>query len=133
MELLGTDYLYITSANRSRHQTGAEDEPAHFTATGLLAEFGHERDFLVLEHENEAAARARYPGHAPMSTTILAFHKLGTRDHDGRPRLIVERHGSLPVELLQRVVDQFGFGLELGPKARQRLQLRVYGQPVQAA
>jgi hypothetical protein len=26
MQSLGVDYLYITSANRSRHQTGAEDE-----------------------------------------------------------------------------------------------------------
>src|SRR5215468_7350163 len=31
MERLGVEYLYITSANRSRHVTGAEDEPAHYT------------------------------------------------------------------------------------------------------
>ncbi|MBV9358584.1 MAG: hypothetical protein JO023_23990 [Chloroflexi bacterium] len=133
LELLGSQYLYITSANRSRHQTGAEDEPAHFTAAGLRAEFGHEPDFLVLEHDDEAAARARYPWHAPMSTTILAFHKLGGLDQQGRTRLIVERHGSLPIELLRPIVAEFGFGLELGPKARQRLQLRVYGQPAEVA
>ena len=78
MELLDAQFLYITSANRSRHQTGAEDEPAHFTAAGLVSEFGGEERFLVLEHDDEPAARARYPLHSPMSTTILAFHKLGT-------------------------------------------------------
>jgi hypothetical protein len=61
-----------------------------------------------------------------MSTTILAFHKLGTPDADGRPRLIVERHGSLPVAALRAFVADFGFGLELGPKAQQRLALRRY-------
>lgn len=124
--LLGVDLLYITSANRSRHQTGAEDEPAHFTAAGLYSEFGHEPRFVVLEHDDEFAARARYPLHSPMSTTILAFHKLGTPDPDGRPRLIVERHGSLPVAALRTFVAEFGFGLELGPKAQQRLALRHY-------
>jgi hypothetical protein len=126
MELLGVEFLYITSANRSRHQTGAEDEPAHFTAAGLLSEFGHEDRFLTLEHADEFAARARYPLHSPMSTTILAFHKLGTPDAMGRPRLIVERHGSLPVAALRAFVADFGFGLELGPKAQQRLALRRY-------
>jgi hypothetical protein len=29
------------------------------------------------------------------ATTILGFHKLGAPDEHGRPRLIVERHGSL--------------------------------------
>jgi hypothetical protein len=126
MDLLDVEFLYITSANRSRHQTGAEDEPAHFTAEGLLSEFGHESSFVVIEHENELVARAAYPVHAPMSTTILAFHKLGGEDEAGRRRLIVERHGSLPVSVVRAVVAEFGFGLELGPKARQRLALRSY-------
>jgi hypothetical protein len=126
MELLGVEYLYITSANRSRHQTGADDEPAHFTAAGLVAEFGRERRFVMLEHSDEQLARARYPLHSPMSTTILAFHKLGTPEPDGRPRLIVERHGSLPVPVLRALLNEFDFGLEIGPKAVHRLALRQY-------
>ena len=133
MDLLGVEFLYITSANRSRHQTGADDEPAHFTADGLVAEFGHEPNFVVLEHADEHAARASYPLHAPMSTTILAFHKLGSPDEDGRPRLIVERHGSLPVNTVRSVVAEFGFGLELGPKAVNRLALRTYDELAIAA
>jgi hypothetical protein len=40
--------------------------------------------------------------------------------------LIVERHGSLGLEHLRPIVAELGFGLELGPKARQRLGLRQY-------
>ena len=61
-----------------------------------------------------------------MSTTVVAFHKLGAPDEFGRPRLTVERHGSLGVEHLRPIAAAFGFGLELGPKARQRLALRRY-------
>jgi hypothetical protein len=61
-----------------------------------------------------------------MSTTILALHRLGTPDANGRPRLIVERHGSLPVAALAPIVAAYGFGLELGPKASHRLAQRVY-------
>jgi hypothetical protein len=120
------DILYITSANRSRHLTGAEDEPAHYKADGIRAEFGDNAGFLVLEHVDEAAARASYPLHAPMSTTILGFHKLGQLDGAGRPSLIVERHGSLPIEQVVPIVERHGFGMTLGPKAVRRLQLRRY-------
>jgi hypothetical protein len=126
MDLLGVEFLYITSANRSRHLTGADDEPAHFTAAGLRAEFGHQPRFVVLEHRDEAAARAAYPLYAPMSTTLLAFHKLGPADANGRPSLIVERHGSLPVDVLRPILAEFGFALELGPKASKRLAMRAY-------
>jgi hypothetical protein len=68
-----------------------------------------------------------------MSTTILAFHRLGTPDHKGRPRLIVERHGSMPVAVLAPIVAAYGFGLELGPKAKNRLALRVYDDLAVAA
>jgi hypothetical protein len=128
------EYLYITSANRSRHLTGAEDEPAHYTADGLISEFGDQPRFLLIRHPDEVAARARYPQYLPMSTTILAFHRLGTPDQFRRPRLIVERHGSLGIEYLRAIVAEFGFGLELGPKARQRLGLRQYtDQPLERA
>jgi hypothetical protein len=133
MDLLDVEFLYITSANRSRHLTGAEDEPAHFTAAGLESEFGREPKFMVVRHRDEAAARATYPMHAPMSTTILGFHRLGIPDASGRPCLIVERHGSMPLSAVAPVVAEFGFGLELGPKAVNRLALRVYDDLALAA
>ena len=38
----------------------------------------------------------------------------------------MERHGSLPVAVLRAFLDDFGFGLEIGPKAVHRLALRQY-------
>jgi len=122
----GDSMLYITSANRSRHLTGADDSPAHWTAAGLNAEFGDEPDFLVVEHPDEETARAAYPGYRPMSTTIIGFHRVITVRGDRRPHLILERHGSLHVDDVRGVLDALGFGLVLGPKARTRLLQRDY-------
>ncbi|MGH4026261.1 MAG: hypothetical protein ACRDRV_16935 [Pseudonocardiaceae bacterium] len=127
LDAIGADILYITSANRSRHRTGAEDEPAHWTAVGLCAEFGHEPGFRLLEHADEDAARRRYPGYAPMSTTILAFHKTAGITAEGRVRLLVERHGSLGIGELRPVLAGLGFELTLAPGAERRLRQRDYG------
>ena len=120
------ELLYITSANRSRHLTGADDSPAHWRADGLVAEFGHEDGFLLLGHPDEAAARARYPRYLPMSSTILGFHTVIRRPGDPRPHLILERHGSLAIADVRAVLAGLGFGLVIGPKADTRLQLRDY-------
>jgi hypothetical protein len=122
----GDDLLYITSANRSHHLTGADDSPAHWRADGLLAEFGDEEGFLLLAHPDEAAARARYPRYLPMSTTILGFHTVLRRPGDPRPHLILERHGSLAIADVRAVLAGLGFGVVIGPKAETRLQLRDY-------
>jgi hypothetical protein len=122
----GGDLLYITSANRSRHLTGADDSPAHWKADGLRAEFGSEPGFVVVEHADEAEARAAYPQYLPMSTTILGLHRVVQVPGDPRPHLVLERHGSLGVGAVQGVVAEFGFGLVLGPRARTRLLLRDY-------
>jgi hypothetical protein len=122
----GDAFLYITSANRSRHQTGAGDEPAHYLADALEREFATEPGLVVLRHRDESTARGRYPLHAPMSTTVLAFHKLGRPDAQGRPSLIVERHGSLHVDDLAAILARHGFGIQLGPAAVKRLSQRDY-------
>jgi len=122
----GDDFLYITSANRSRHQTGADDSPAHYLAAGLRAEFGDQPGFVVLDHPEEMVARARYPRHLPMSTTILGLHTVLSRPDDPRPHLVLDRHGSLPASVVREVLAEFGFGLVLGPKAQTRLLLRDY-------
>lgn len=122
----GDDLLSITSANRSRHRTGADDSPAHWQAAGLLAEFGAEDGFTVLAHPDEAAARARYLRHLPMSTTILSFSAVIRRSGDPRPHLVLERHGSMPVCDVRAVLAGLGFGLILGPRAETRLQRHDY-------
>jgi hypothetical protein len=117
------DLLSITSPNRSRHLTGADDSPALWRAAGLRAEFGEQ--LLTLEHADEATARRRYPGYLPMSTTILGFHRL-TMGLDGRPALRLERHGSMPISLVRDQLGRLGFGLTIAPGARTRLLLREY-------
>ena len=124
----GDVLLYITSANRSRHLTGADDSPAHWRADGLVAEFGAEDGFCLVAHPDEAAARARYPRHLPMSTTILGLHALIRRPGDPRPHLVLERHGSMSVADVRAVLAGLGFGLVIGPRAENRLQLRDYSR-----
>jgi tRNA A37 threonylcarbamoyladenosine synthetase subunit TsaC/SUA5/YrdC len=123
---IGSDFLFVTSANRSRHLSGAAEEPAHYRADALLAEFGSGTPLPLLRHRDEERARGRYPSHAPMSTTLLAFHRTAGHDGEGRVRLVVERHGSLPVEDVERVVRPLGFSLVLGPAADARLPQRHY-------
>lgn len=123
VEAADSDLLSITSANRSRHLTGADDSPAHWRAAGLREEFGEQ--LVMLEHPDEHAARDHYPGYLPMSTTILGFHRV-TMGLDGRPNLRLERHGSMHVEKVRAVLDGLGFGLTTGPGARARLPFRTY-------
>ena len=124
----GDQLLYITSANRSKHQTGAEDSPAHWRADGLRAEFGDDPRFLIVEHHDETAARAAYPRHLPMSTTVLGLHRVLRVPGDPWPHLVLERHGSLAAELVRRVLAEFGYGLVLGPRAGTRLLPRDYSE-----
>ena len=49
---------------------------------------------MFIGHRAEAKVRASYPRHLPMSTSIVAFHKLGI-DEAGEPAIVLERHGSL--------------------------------------
>jgi hypothetical protein len=121
---LGTDVLYITSCNRSRHLTGALEEPAHWKAPGIVADFAHVENFVVLEHRDEAAARARYPLYAPTSVTLLSFHAPSLVD--GRPVLTVDRHGSLHIDDVRRVAGPLGFDVVLGASAARRLAVREY-------
>jgi hypothetical protein len=128
LEATGGRILHVTSASRSSHASGVE-EPAHYRAEALAAEFAAELagpGFLLLRHRDEAHARARYPLHAPMSTTVLAFHKLGRPEPDGRPTLVVERHGSLHLDDLAVIVGRWGLGLDPAPLARRRLAERSY-------
>jgi len=126
LQACGTDFLYVTSANRSRHATGADDSPAHWRADGLAAEFGDRPGFTLLEHRDEEVARRRYPRHQPMSTSVLSFHQVCFVPGDRRPHLTLERHGSLPLADVRAVLAELGFGLVLGRKAGRRLALRDY-------
>jgi len=122
-EAAGDVPLAISSANRSRHVTGGVDAPVHWRIDGLRAELGH-AGLVFLEHADDAAARARFPLHTTVSTTILGLHR-AERSH-GRVHLVLERHGSLHVDEVVRVLHGLGLELVVGERARTRLAPRVY-------
>ncbi|KRD43560.1 hypothetical protein ASE38_04855 [Cellulomonas sp. Root930] len=115
--------LVISSANRSRHVTGGHDAPVHWRADALRAELGDE-GLVYLEHADEDAARARFPRHTPVSTTILGLHR--TERAHGRVHLVLERHGSLHADDVADVLRGLGLGLTIGDRAARRLEPRVY-------
>ena len=124
-EILGLvedEFLFITSANVSSGVTGRV-EPAHYDLQGIQEDFGHQDGIVLIGHRAEARVRATYPRHLPMSTSIVAFHKLGV-DEAGEPAIVLERHGSLDVEPIREIVARHGFGLVLEAGARERLPMR---------
>jgi hypothetical protein len=127
LELTGLDYLFGTSANRSHRVTGTGDEPPHYLAAALSDEFDSVPGFTLLRHADDVATARLYPLHRRMSTTVLSFHRLAPSDAtDGRPRLIVERHGSLSVDVLRMIGHSFDLDFALGPRATSRLGERSY-------
>jgi hypothetical protein len=116
------EFLFVTSANVSSGITG-HVEPAHYDMRGIQADFGKTDGVVLIAHRDEASVRASYPEFLPMSTSIIAFHKLA-RDEGGAPALVLERHGSLGIEIVRAVVARHGFGLVLDEKAKERLPLR---------
>lgn len=124
LRVCGSDHLHITSANRSRHVTGAAEEPAHYRASALKAEFGGDPRLVLLEHADEGAALEAYPLHAPMSVTVLAFRR-NRAAPAGRRALTVERHGSLPISVLREVLDTHEIDLSV-PAGLRRLRQHVY-------
>ncbi|MBO9556277.1 hypothetical protein [Cellulomonas sp.] len=123
-DAVGDGLLVISSANRSRHVTGNADAPVHWRADALRAELAGADDLVLLEHRDEAAARARFPRHTTVSTTILGLHR-AERVH-GRTHLVLERHGSLAAGDVARVLAALGVGLTIGPRAAVRLAPRSY-------
>jgi len=124
LDEIGEDYLFITSANVSKGLTG-KIEAAHYDLVGMQEDFGDREGILLIGHADEAAVRASYPEHLPMSTSIVAFHKLAS--NGSRPTLVLERHGSLAEEAVRAVAGRHGFGIALGERAHERLPLRDAG------
>jgi hypothetical protein len=122
LALIERDYLFITSANVSSGVTG-RIEPAHYDLRGIQADFGAHDGVVLIGHRDEAVIRASYPAHLPMSTSILAVHKLG-RDEAGRPSLVLERHGSLGLRHVRAIADRHGLGVVVEPGAVERLPMR---------
>jgi tRNA A37 threonylcarbamoyladenosine synthetase subunit TsaC/SUA5/YrdC len=115
------DYLFITSANVSKGVTG-RIEAAHYDLAGMQEDFGDREGIVLIGHADEVAVRASYPDHLPMSTSIVAFHKLAS--NGARPTLLLERHGSLADEHVHAVAERHGFGIARGERAHERLPLR---------
>jgi hypothetical protein len=126
-------WLFITSANRSSRTTG-KTEPAHYELRTIRRDFGGEAGVVLIGHRDEEAVRAQYPRYRPMSTSIVAFHRLA-RDESGGPALVLERHGSLDLDDARELVEHHGLTLVAGAGAAERLPERVRtaigGVPVQ--
>ena len=125
MGMVGREYLFATSANVSSGVTGRV-EPAHYDMAGIQDDFGREEGVVLIGHpaSEEEAVRASYPQHLPMSVSILAFHKVVVGD-DGRPSLVLERHGSMEAGDVAAVLDEHGLGMVVGEGAQERLPMRV--------
>lgn len=124
-KVMNKNYLFITSANLSHRHTGAKEEPAHYKIHGIQKDFGEKPGYFMVAHEDEDSVQRVYPNHAPMSTTIIAFHNAHL-DEQGKPTLVMERHGSLHYDLASQVVEKYGFKLIKGSNAQQRLPQREY-------
>ena len=130
LDLTGEDLLFITSANSSRHRS-QHIEPAHYEIEAVRREFGHRRDIVMIGHDDEITNRAFYPRHLPGSTSILSFHR--DMRENGRPALLLERHGSLGIDEIRKVVARHGFGLQVAPSGHIRIPVRWAGTQQLAA
>jgi hypothetical protein len=127
LDMIGEDVLVITSANSSDQRSQA----AHSEMREVRREFGHRRDVVLIGHQDEAANRAFYPNHLPCSTSILSFHR--DVGEDGRPALLLERHGSLDVDYIRAAAARHGYGVAIAPGAHERVPVRWPGGVQQIA
>ena len=130
LDMIGEDVLFITSANSSSHRSH-QAEAAHCEMREVRREFGHRRDVVLIGHEDEAANRAYYKNHLPCSTSILSFHR--DVGENGRPALLLERHGSLDVDYIRAAAARHGFGVAIAPGAHERVPVRWPGGVQQIA
>jgi hypothetical protein len=105
---------YACPSNKLLEATIAEQRSGllHVSAAGgSVPPFPEGVPGLVIEDRQETPAAARYPGFAVARPTILSFQRFGPNDTRGRPTLIVERQGSLPIATLAGIIGCWGFGL----------------------
>lgn len=115
-------YFAATSPNISRNITGAE-EPAHYKIAGIKKDFGNVAPgFVMVGHADEEEVIKNYPHHDVMSTSIISFDT----PFGDQPKVIIERHGSLPMEEITALLDSFGIAWTIGLHAEKRLLKRVY-------
>ncbi|MCX2179960.1 hypothetical protein KV205_05360 [Streptomyces sp. SKN60] len=106
LDRAGTGLLCTASADRSR------ELPPHVR---------------ILTHAGDTSARERFPHHAPVPVTVVAFHRAAGYGRAGLPALILERPGSLSAEHLRSVAANHGFALA---PAVPRAEARVYAPSV---
>jgi tRNA A37 threonylcarbamoyladenosine synthetase subunit TsaC/SUA5/YrdC len=120
LDLIGEDFLYITSANTSSH-VSQQLEAAHYEMREIQREFGQRDDVVLIGHRNERANRREYPYHLPCSTSIVAFDQ---------GELVLERLGSLSAGMIGRVVERHGLSLRIGEAGAERIPVRNYRRPL---
>jgi hypothetical protein len=101
LDLLGIEFLHITA-------TRSVPMP----------------DWVTLQLAESDLDSVEYPWREPGSTTIVSFHQLGACDAAGRPALIVEREGTLPLSKLRPILADYGFGLQVALSDSKRCMAR---------
>src|SRR5258708_5599403 len=145
IEMSGIPYMAITSANLSSHrdevrflreqrirsgQVVPKDEPAHWLMRGIQEEFGgSEFPFVLLANPDEHGTVAQYPDHAPMSTSVIGFHR-ALPMIDGQPTVSVERHGSMPLSTILRSLKNLKINALVTQSAVNQLTQRTYVMPL---
>ncbi len=124
-EQSGINFLFATSPNISRHLTGTNEEAAHYKMSGVQKDFGKKSGYFMIAHDNENLAHQNYPHHDPMSTSIIAFDQ-EYRTPDGKPAILLDRHGSLHLDYIIPIVKACDLDIILSEKAKQRLSVRKY-------
>ncbi|GAA3395528.1 hypothetical protein [Streptomyces roseoviridis] len=123
LDRTGAEYLFITSASRSR-------QLPHWRADEAARDFRHEPWVRILAHADESAARLRHPHHTPVTTSMISFDRSAGFGRAGLPALTLERQGSLSAEHIRSVAANHGFALVLAPGARgPRPDPRPYAPP----
>lgn len=124
LEIGRVNYVMITSVNVSSRTTGQE-EPPHYRGREMRRRFGNIPGIIMVDSPGEEEIRSGYPPFLlPTSVSILAFNRLAKVN--GRKAVVLERHGSSPIEHIREVVGQDGYEVVLGPKAQNRLLVRPY-------
>src|SRR4051794_21068595 len=93
------------------------DEGAHARIEEVQRAYGDSPGVVLLAQPNEERVRRAYASYRQTPTTVLAIHKLARRHP--RPRLVIEREGSLQLEDVRLVLESLRLDVELAPGRQQ--------------
>ncbi|MGK2958495.1 MAG: hypothetical protein ACSLFB_08885 [Acidimicrobiales bacterium] len=124
-ELVNMPLLAIRPACHANLE-GSEivEEPVHHRFLEAVGEFGDLPGVVSLGRDDDLIER-KYLAYAPTRPSVLSFQ--GIRfDRRNRPLIPIECHGSLALERMTAVLDNYDLGHVVLPSAQRRLAARLY-------